>query len=404
MGKIKKFALVSPFVNPFLYSNSRVLSVADIYNKNGIIPVIITANFDHIAKKKYKKSSDDALYETILINVPKYRKNLGVLRVISHIVFAFKVKSYFIRNISDYLFVYCTIPSTFAPFLLSRLCKRRKVTFVLDVIDLWPESYFVFFKKIDFLFKFFLFPWSLISRSTYRKSTLVIAGCKEYARYVSQFRKDIVEGYYLGIDLKRKEELLKQSTAIIPAKRNDEIWIGYGGALNNSYDFDVIISSFLSIQKQFVYAKLLFIGGGELEDYIKKIIEKFNINGMVTGLIPYPDFLTWLSKCDIAINSFRENTLVVHSYKYNDYIATGCCILNNLKGETWSEVEEYGIGLNFDYKDNTLEKCLLKLLSKPELIEQCKTNSRYLAKTDLSKEHIYASLFKNINSHISKDV
>ena len=404
MGKIKKFALVSPFVNPFLYSNSRVLSVAEVYKKNGIIPVIITANFNHISKEKYKKLSDDTLYETILINVPEYHKNLGILRVISHIVFAFKVKSYFRRNISDYLFIYCTIPSTFAPFLLSRLCKRRKVTFVLDVIDLWPESYFVFFKKFDFLIKLFLFPWTLVSKLTYRQSTLVIAESKEYARYVSKFRKDKVVGYYLGVNVEYQKELIKNSTAIMPVKRDDEIWITYGGALNNSYDFDVILTSFIFIQKQFLNAKLLFIGGGEKEMYIRKFIRKFKINGLVTGIIPYPDFLKWLSKCDIAINSFRENTLVVHSYKYNDYIATGCCILNNLKGETWSEVEEYGIGLNFDYKDNTLEKCLLKLLSKSELIEQCKTNSRYLAKTDLSKEHIYASLFKNINSHISKDV
>lgn len=51
MGKIKKFALVSPFVNPFLYSNSRVLSVAEVFKKNGSLPVIVTTNFDHNSKK-----------------------------------------------------------------------------------------------------------------------------------------------------------------------------------------------------------------------------------------------------------------------------------------------------------------------------------------------------------------
>lgn len=124
------------------------------------------------------------------------------------------------------------------------------MTFILDVIDLWPESYFVFFKKFDFLIKLFLFPWTLVSKLTYRQSTLVIAESKEYARYVSKFRKDKVVGYYLGVNVEYQKELIKNSTAIMPVKRDDEIWITYGGALNNSYDFDVILTSFIGIQKR----------------------------------------------------------------------------------------------------------------------------------------------------------
>lgn len=404
MMKLKKVALVTPFVNPFSYSNSRVFSVADVLMKNELLPVIITADFDHNIKKKYLNPNGDTLYETVLIKVPEYHRNLGILRVISHIVFAFKVKFFIKRNILNYHFVYCTAPTTLAPFFLSRLCKRHNVTFVLDVIDLWPESYLVFFKKFGLLFKVLSIPWSLIAKSTYRQSSLVVAESKEYARYVSIIRKDNVEGYYLGVNMKKYEELLKQSTITLPKKKVDEIWIAYGGALNNSYDFEVILTSFLHLQKQFSNIKLLFIGGGELESNIKDFIAKNNINALVSGIIPYPDYLKWLSNCDIAINSFRKNTVVAHSYKYNDYVASGCCVLNNLKGETWSSVEKYKIGLNFDYENNTLEKCLQKLLSKKELVKQCKANSKYLANNDLSKDYIYASLFNNINSLLSRNV
>ena len=209
MKENKKFALVSPFVNPFSYSNSRVFSIAEVFKKNGSLPVIVTTNFDHNSKKKYVKLKEESLYETILIEVPQYKRNLGILRVISHIVFAFKVKSFFKRNLSNYSIVYCTTPSTLAPFFLSRLCNRYNVTFILDVIDLWPESYFVFFKKFDFLIKLFLFPWTLVSKLTYRQSTLVIAESKEYARYVSKFRKDKVVGYYLGVNVEYQKELIR---------------------------------------------------------------------------------------------------------------------------------------------------------------------------------------------------
>jgi glycosyltransferase involved in cell wall biosynthesis len=400
MRENKKVALVSPFVDPFSYSNSRVTSIADILKKKGFFPVIITANFDHASKKKYSATEESALYKTVLINVPSYNKNLSVLRVISHIVFAFKVNRYINRNIHNYAFVYSTIPTTLAPYLLSRLCTLNKITFVLDVIDLWPESYIVFFKRFGFMVKFLLIPWFLLARATYRQSTVVVAESEEYAKYVSRFRKDTVESYYLGTDIVKNEELLKQSTIILPEKKADEIWISYGGALNNSYDFDVILTSFLHLQNQYSNIKLIFIGGGELEHHIKEFITKNTINALVTGRIPYPDFLKWLAKCDIAINSFRGNTLVAHSYKYNDYIASGCCVLNNLKGETWSSIVDYGLGLNFDYENNTLENCLQELLSKPELIEKCKANSKHMANNDLSKEHIYNLLFEKINSFL----
>jgi glycosyltransferase involved in cell wall biosynthesis len=399
-----KVVLVSPFVNPFRVSNSRVFSVAEVLTKNGLRPIIITANFNHELKEKYNKSSDDCLFETILIDVPKYCKNLSLLRAISHIVFAYKVNSFIRNNVSNYKFVYCTTPSTIAPYLLSKLCRKNNTVFVLDVIDLWPQSYYIFFGRLKFIIKFLLYPWFILTKVTYKQSSFVIAASKEYAKFVSQFRTNRVECYYLGVDTQKHRELLKSSKIFIPSKKDGEIWIGYGGSLNNSYDFDVIISSFSIIQQQFHNIKLLFVGGGELELYIKNSIIEKKINGLVTGILSYPDYLKMLSNCDIAINSFRENTLVAHSYKFNDYVASGCCILNNLKGETWLSVEENKLGLNFDYEKFTLAHGLQKLLTDPDLIRKSKINSKNFANNELSKVSIYNNLFKDLNNFFNNDL
>jgi len=58
MEKCKRIALVSPFVNPFSYSNSRVFSVAEVFKKNGSLPVIVTTNFDHNTKT-WKKINNE---------------------------------------------------------------------------------------------------------------------------------------------------------------------------------------------------------------------------------------------------------------------------------------------------------------------------------------------------------
>jgi len=284
------------------------------------------------------------------------------------------------------------MPTSLSAYFCSEYCKKKKKKLVIDVIDLWPES-FIVLSRFKILFKILTYPWFLISRITYSRANILIAESKKYAEYAQRFNsKAIALPIYLGVNMEKAKKLREKSNIILN-KSKDEIWICYGGILGLSYNFDIILSTFKEISRNYKKnIKLFFIGGGQLEDYIKGFAKENKLDIVVTGNMHYPDFLKYMSYMDIAINSFKKDTQVVHSYKFNDYIVSGLAIVNNLKGETEDLINEYKIGLNFDYESNSMQDCLEKLITDNKYRENCKHQTINVAQNVLSQDIIYKEL------------
>ena len=73
-------------------------------------------------------------------------------------------------------------------------------------------------------------------------------------------------------------------------------------------------------------------------------------------------------------------------------MATQCFILNSLEGETADMIEEYQIGLNFDFEDNSLDKVLLECISNWDKYHSWKINNRRLVVELLDKRKIYSKI------------
>jgi hypothetical protein len=125
---------------------------------------------------------------------------------------------------------------------------------------------------------------------------------------------------------------------------------------------------------------------GEIYDYIKEN----GLNAEITGFLPYENLLGYLSYCDIAINIFRENTKVVYSYKFNDYVAMDCFVLNSLEGETAKMIEQYQVGKNFNFGEKSLPLVLKEVLENWEVYKQWRNNTYRLISEKLDKDKIYS--------------
>ena len=94
----------------------------------------------------------------------------------------------------------------------------------------------------------------------------------------------------------------------------------------------------------------------------------------------------------IAVNIFRKNTRVVHSYKFNDYVATKCFILNSLIGETADIISSYKIGLNFTFERDSFVMTLLKVVDNWEYYKYWRENNNRLIDEILDKKIVYEQL------------
>ncbi len=391
----KNITLVSLFVYTGDDDNIRINTVYDLLSQNNDLE-LITTDFNH--RKKEKHQINNSKRNLKFINVPQYKQNLSFKRFYSHGVFAYKLYRY-LNNLSvkpDV--IYCIVPTISSGYACALVCKKYKIKLAIDVIDLWPESLIAIlpFKR---LIEIFTLPWKLFANKVYSSADYLFAESVEYANIAQKFNKKTKSiPVYLGTDVEKYSDLLFKSKIAI-SKPENEIWICYGGGMGNSYDFDVILEAIkeIHLMKKFQF-KLIFIGGGLKQLNIQEFIDKNNLPAIITGFLPYHDFLKYLSFCDIALNSFNKNTKVVHSYKFNDYILAGLAIVNNLKGETSEFIEKYKLGMNFDYKNNLLKDKLVYLLENKSVVEEMKTNSAYVANNVLNTKIIYKEMLKQIEN------
>ena len=376
------FLFVSAFTN-IVSPNNRIRAIISVIGGGGMV---VTTDFNH-GKKRYYETGEAEDEQQKLLHVPAYKSNLSIRRIWSHLVFAWRVQSYL--NSLDELpkAIYCTMPTSSSAYVCARYCKKHHIKYIIDVIDLWPDSLLPLVKGRAF-FKTLLYPWTFLTRYAYRNADIIMGESVKYANEAKKYN-DKAEVYpiYLGIDLSIVNKV-KAERPVSLEKPKDEVWIAYAGSLGQSYDFQALLDAVKGINGQYRY-KLWFIGDGVRHNEIASYIETNHLNAEISGFLSYDELLGYLSYCDIAVNIFRANTKVVYSYKFNDYVAMNCFVLNSLEGETAEMVDEYAIGRNFDFSSNPLKEVLRDVLENWNIYDGWRKNCQQLIEEKLDKEKIY---------------
>jgi len=280
------------------------------------------------------------------------------------------------------------MPTSSSAFVCAKFCKKHGIKFVIDVIDLWPESLLPLVKG-KALIKAMLYPWTYLTRYAYRHAEVIMGESVKYAYEAKKYNPDaLAYPIYLGIDMNIIRKV-KEENPISLVKPKDEIWIAYAGSLGVSYDFNAMLDAVKEIHGKYRY-KLWFVGDGVRHDEIAEYINKNGLNAEITGFLDYEHLLGYLGYCDIAVNIFRANTKVVYSYKFNDYVAMNCFVLNSLEGETADMVDKYQIGRNFNFSNQPLSMMLDDTIAHWEKYSTWRGNHQRLIDEKLDKEKIYS--------------
>lgn len=375
--------LVSAFSNINVGSNSRTLA---IYNHIKGERTVVSVDFNH-GRKQYYEIEDMSHPDQIILHVPAYKRNLSLKRILSHIVFAWKVKKYLYSLTDKPTAIYCAMPTSYAAYVCAKYCKRNGIKFVIDVIDLWPDSLLPLVKG-KVIIKAFLFPWSYLTKFAYRQANVIMGESVKYVNEAKKYNtKASAHPLYLGVDVDYIKKV-KEKNVIKLEKPEGELWIAYAGSLGVSYDFDTLLKAVYSIHDKYKY-KLWFIGDGVQRNIIEKSINENGLRATITGFVSHDQLLGYLAYCDIAVNIFRENTKVVYSYKFNDYVAMNCFVLNSLEGETAEMVDDYRIGHNFNFSDKPLSTVLDDTLAHWNIYFSWRHNCQRLVEQKLDKDIIY---------------
>ncbi|WP_304674429.1 glycosyltransferase [Neisseria bergeri] len=304
-----------PYFNRFWY-------LAELLSQSHDV-LLITSRFRH-HDKSFRRHEDarNASAErlkVILLDEPGYVKNVSLARLASHRTF---VKN-FERLLEgcrphEWDIVYSAYPLMATNLLLGRHKARLGYKLIVDVQDVWPESFssvVPFLKKVPHK----LLPFASRANRAYRCADALIAVSQTYLDRAKEANPNVPgETVYIGTDF--------AAIAPPPRFRSKTVRLFYLGTLSYSYDVETVCKGVRKLLDDGENVELHIMGGGpdleKLKQYENRAIKFY-------GYLPYSEMMSIAKACDIAVNAIHSHAMQSVTNKLSDYMALQKPILNS---------------------------------------------------------------------------
>lgn len=316
---------------------------------------ILTSDYDHLKKEKICKNNHKNIK---YIKVPKYKHNISVKRIYSHMIFVYKVlKEIKSKNID---LIYCLIPPNYLIYKIIKRQRNSNTKIVVDIIDMWPESMPHILKHIKPLYKY----WRLLRNNTIGLADFVILECDLYKNIIQQIINPIKMGVlYVASDYNYS---INSDISL-----NDELSLCYLGSINSLIDIKEIARVISFFCKNYTI-NLHIIGDGEKRSEFLSKMDELGINVFFYGQVfDFKIKEQIFNKCHFGINIYKEKIAVGLTLKSIEYFNAGLPILNNIQGDTYQIVEEYKIGINIDKLPDYLQYSNKEKLKVKKFWQDC---------------------------------
>lgn len=332
---MKKALLVSCFEGWYM---KRLEPVHNMLINRGYKVKVLVSDFEHIGHKEITHKNECCTY----IHVPPYQNNISIGRIRSHLSFGRQVKKYIYAYQPDLLYLLVP-PNNTAIYCNQYKRNNPGCKYIIDIIDLWPES--MPLGGLKHTPPAWL--WSKIRNDSIKLAEVVFLECELYREKIQHAlncKKSTV--LHLFKEQTKEERELVYKT-IVSKKDDNIIRLAYLGSINNVIDIDGICNIIRQLASRRKLIQLHIIGKGERQDIFLNSAKEAGCEVIYHGVI-YDENqkIRILAKCDYGFNMMKECVSVGLTIKSIDYFAYGLPIINNIAGDTWELVEEYGIGVN----------------------------------------------------------
>lgn len=368
------------------WRHGRYYLIAKALSDNGYNVQLFISNFSH----KEKKTTDNL--EGIRIN-----SNFNIVIVPSvgynnHISFdRIRYEKIFARNITENKHnlplpnvVIIKEPAIFMFDNLKPLLKISNAKIIIDIMDLWPELFELKLpKKMRWLGKLIFYPFYLKRKNIINTASVLTAVAPDYLEIGLKINDKIPSKViYWGCDTASIDSLVNSNNDYLlpelklPSK-NKNIWGIYAGTLGESYDVITLIKAAKVMEDEFPELKFLIAGAGPLEEMVKDSAAKYK-NIFFLGSLPTDQLYQLFKFCDFGFSTYTDASPVSMPIKCYDYLAAGLPLVNSLKRNLGTLIQEHQIGYQYEASDyNSLVETLKKLMDEKENLnsmkEKCKS-------------------------------
>lgn len=313
-----------PYFNRFWY-------LAELLSQSHDV-LLITSRFRHYDKSFRRPEDAEAASQgrlkVMLLEESGYSKNVSLERVASHYRF--------VKNFEQWLkncrpgeqdIVFSAYPLIATNLLLGKHKARLGYKLIVDVQDVWPESFssvVPFLKKVPHN----LLPFASRANRAYRYADALVAVSQTYLDRAKEANPNVPgEVVYIGTDF--------AAIAPPPRFRSKTVRLFYLGTLSYSYDVETVCKGVRKLLDDGENVELHIMGGGPDLDRLKQ----YACDGIkFYGYIPYAEMMSVAKGCDIAVNAIHSYAMQSITNKLSDYMALQKPILNSQVNDEVAEV------------------------------------------------------------------
>ncbi len=296
--------------------------------------LLITSNFKHYDKSFRRpedaESASQGRLKVLLLNESGYNKNVSLARVQSHHVFVKDFEQWLEKcQPGEQDVVFSAYPLIAINILLGKHKARLGYKLIVDVQDVWPESFssvVPVLKKIPHN----LLPFASRANQAYAYADGLVAVSQTYLDRAKEANPNVPgEVVFIGADFEKLE------TA--PAKDfgDNKTRFFYLGTLSFSYDVETVCKGVQKLLDAGENVELHIMGGGP---DLEKLKQYANDSIKFYGYIPYSEMMSVAKGCDISVNPIHSYAMQSITNKLSDYMALQKPILNSQVNDEVAEV------------------------------------------------------------------
>ena len=322
----------------------------------------------------------------ILIPVPHYRRNLGLKRPASHLLFSLRALNWLKNSGFEPELIVCVAPVE-AMYLFAGYGRKNGIPVVLDVLDLWPDLFAKAFPKaFRGMGRVLLAPYYWMSRRSFSMAGLVTSVSRSYAEWAMarggrNDRQNFTYYYLGGVEPKGDYNY---------GKSREVLTCLFAGQLGFNYDLETVIGAARRLRDRRV--EFLIAGEGYKMAQLKKMAIGLD-NVKFLGWLGFESLQDLARNCHLGLNAYtREATQSVPT-KLFGYMSMGLLVVNSLEGEAAEMLESRGIGENYAAGDpDSLAEVISRLYcDMPRVVER-----GALARVALEREFLAEKICLNM--------
>jgi glycosyltransferase involved in cell wall biosynthesis len=363
---------------------------------------------------------DDEGFAVRLVAARPYTKNVSLARLASHRDFGRTFERLANESIASGQLerpdiILASLPPLESPEAAARLAKRLDANLVVDVMDVWPETFERLLPGPQWLRKT-LFPLLFGRMATRRRALLeaadAVSSCANgYFDAIPEATSGDKPRHvcHLGAWLpeftappRLIDEVPTTDVAVSPEVASERpvshaaampLACVYSGTLEAGQDLDTLLAAARLLSAQGIAATLHVAGTGRLEPSLRAAAEgiRGSCSVRVHGLLDRRSYVRLLSECDVGLVLVKPESLVAVPYKVCDYAAAGLALVNSLPGELEQFVSHYRAGIPYmSGSGESLARAIASLAGDRRRLLDMRQGSRRLAESEFDREKTYA--------------